>query len=518
MRRWIATLLLAIAPAGLKAQTVPVVLSGGPDQVSVTLYRDPERGDRQIDRDDPSSFALISEVRTITLPPGRVTVRFEGVASGIVPQSAILFGTDPRERNRDAALLSHAGLVDAYTGQQVTLRRTDPATGKTVEERATIRSAANRMIIHTSRGAEAVYCSGLAQTLLYPGAPPTLSAKPVLTMTTRDQSGGKVTITLAYIATGFDWDATYVGTLGEGDAKLNLFAWLTMASADDTSFVDATTSAVAGRINRSDETRDDDARRAIAAARWLDKTSQCWPAGTTSDVRAPAPPPPPPAPMMMDMAGEEIVVTARRREEKLQAIPIAVTAQSESLSDLKLYRIPVPVTVAARSQKQVAFLANRHLSGALVYRSRASCCEPGEPELLYRFKNVKRDGLGEPLPAGNVVLYQDGPRGRQLVGEARLNDKAVGEDVEIVFGDAQGVSLEYDDERIEGGSKYVVTVRNANSFPVRYELEFINDPDTSIHGFSGKLVTKAGKRVWATTLPPNSETRVSYKTKEHEGT
>jgi hypothetical protein len=116
MRRWIATLLLAIAPAGLKAQTVPVVLSGAPDQVSVTLYRDPERGDRQIDRDDPSSFALISEVRTITLPPGRVTVRFEGVASGIVPQSAILFGTDPRERNRDAALLSHAGLVDAYTG------------------------------------------------------------------------------------------------------------------------------------------------------------------------------------------------------------------------------------------------------------------------------------------------------------------------------------------------------------------------------------------------------------------
>lgn len=502
-------LLLALSPPAAVAQTTPVVLSAQPDRVSVTLYRDPQRGTGELDRDNPSSFALISETRTVTLPPGSVTVRFEGVASGIVPQSAILFGTDPRERNRDAALLSQAGLVDAYTGQGVVLRRTDPATGKTVEERATIRSAANRMIIDTPRGAEAVYCSGLAQTLLYPGAPATLSAKPVLTMTTKDQAGGTATITLAYIATGFDWDATYVGTLDERGTSLDLFAWLTMASADDTTFVDATAAAVAGRINRSDETRDDDGRWAIAAARWLNKTSQCWPAGTTSDLRAP-PPPPPSAPMMMSMAGEDIIVTARRREEKFQDVPIAVTASSESLSDLKLYRIPVPVTVAARSQKQVAFLAERRVSGALIYRSQVSCCEPDEPELVYRFKNVKRDGLGEPLPAGKVVLYQSGPRGRQLVGEATIADKSVGEEVEIVFGESHGVTIEIDDAHIKGGSRFALTVRNANPFAVRYELEFINDANTVLRGFQGKLIVKPGKHIWSASLPPSSQTRLRY--------
>ena len=504
-------ILLALAPLAATAQTLPVVQSPGPDTVGVTLYRDPARGDGEIDRDAPSSFALVSETRTVTLPPGRVTVRFDGVASGIVPQSAILFGTDPRERNRDAALLSQAGLVDAYTGQHVILRRTDPATGRTVEERATIRSAANRMIVDTPRGTEAVYCSGLAQTLLYPGAPATLSAKPVLTMTTKDQPGGTVTITLAYIATGFDWDATYIGTIAEGGTKLDLFAWLTMASGDETSFVAATTSAVAGRVNRSDETRDDAAQDAIAATRRLDRTSQCWPAGTTSNLRRPPPPlAASPPMMMMEMDYGDIVVTGTRVQRRSAASVIAVSAQAEALSDLKLYRIPVPVTVAARSQKQVAFLADREISGGLIYRSRVNCCAPEEPELLFRFRNLKRTGLGEPLPAGKVVLYQDSARGRQLVGEAVLADKAVGEEVDLVFGDAAGVTIETDEKDIKRGSRYAVTVRNANPFAVRYEAEFINDPDRVLRNMSGKLIAKPGKRVWARTLAANSETRLTY--------
>jgi len=109
MRRLLASLLFLFAPLAAHGQ-VPVVTSAAPDKVAVTLYRDPNRGDREIDRDRPEAFALISETRTITLPPGVATVRFEGVAGGIVPQSAILFGAEQRERNRDAGLLSQSRL------------------------------------------------------------------------------------------------------------------------------------------------------------------------------------------------------------------------------------------------------------------------------------------------------------------------------------------------------------------------------------------------------------------------
>lgn len=512
MRRLLASLLFLFAPLAAHGQ-VPVVTSAAPDKVAVTLYRDPNRGDREIDRDRPESFALISETRTITLPPGVATVRFEGVAGGIVPQSAILFGAEQRERNRDAGLLSQSGLVDAYTGQQVILRRTNPATGKRVEERATIRSAANRMVIQTAQGAEAVYCTGLAQTLLYPGAPASLSAKPVLTMTTRDQPGGQVTVTLAYIATGFDWDATYVGTLAPDGSGLDLFAWLTMASSDETSFVDATTAAVAGRVNRSDETQDDLGLEAIESARWLNRETYCWPQGTTSDrLTTLAEPLPAPAPMAMDMAAGEIVVTGTRLDFRAAsaAIPVSVVAKAENLGDLKLYRIPVPVTVAAQSQKQVAFLANRRIKGALVYRSKASWGDPEEPELLFRFRNTKANGLGTPVPAGKAVLYQDSAWGRQLVGESNVQDKTIDEEIELVFGEAQNVTIEDDSDSIKDGDRFTVTVRNANPFPVRFELEFTNRADRVLRRTSVKVTKKPGKSVLAATLPANGTARFRY--------
>lgn len=507
--------LLSIPVHAKSAPIRPVVLSAAPDKVAVTLYRDPDRDPASpIDADMPSAFALIAETRTVTLPPGEVVIRFEGVGSGIVPQSAILFGAPPRERNRDAALLSQKGLVDAFTGQRVTLRRTDPATGHTVEETATIRSAADRLIVTTPRGVEALYCSGLAQTLIYPGAPETLSAKPVLSMTTKDQPGGTVTITLAYIATGFDWDATYVGTLADDGRSLALLGWLTLASGDDTSFADATTSAVAGRVNRSDATRDDTGEQAKRDARWLNRASQCWPAGTTSDVRAQLPPPPPPAPIMMDMAASDIVVTGRAMMEKAAPAPPSVVAQAEGLGDLKLYRIPVPVTVAARSQKQVAFMVKDRIAGELIYRSTLAGDEPETPRVLFRFPNRKREGAGDPLPAGKAIFYQDSSAGRMFVGETSTMDKAVDEEVELAFADAANVTVDHEvearDQRRGATTRHRVTIRNANPFPVRFELDVPVRLDTTITGLPGRLATKPGKRVWSASVPPGGSVALRY--------
>lgn len=516
-------LLLAMGASPALAQTTAVrapseiVTSSSPDSVAVTIYRDPSRGDAQIDSRYPNAFALISETRTVTLPSGAVTVRFEGVASGIVPQSAILFGTDPRERNRDAALLSQSGLVDAFTGQHVILKRTDPASGAVVEERARIRSAADRLVVETSRGIEAVHCSGLNQTLIYPGVPANLSAKPVLSMLTKDQPGGTVTITLAYIATGFDWDATYVATLGPDGESMAVLGWLTLVSGDETSFADATTSAVAGTINRSDDTRDDDARRAIQQARNLDREYGCWPAGTTSDVLAPPPPPLPAPPMAMAMPAAEIMVTAMRRQGAAADATIAVTAQAENLGDLKLYRIPVPVTVAAQSQKQVAFMVKDRVEGEIVYRARVYDTAPSDPEMLFRFRNRKQDGLGEPLPAGKAILYQDNEFGRMLVGETATSAKALDEEVELVFGEAGNVTVETTSEQRgkEGSYRHTATIRNANPFAVKFEIEFPTDTQYRFAYPGGRMKNKPGKRIWSVSIPANGTAKAQYGSSEN---
>lgn len=521
MRRFAALLLLIAAPLAAQ-ERAPVVVSAAPDKVAVTLYRDPDRGEDPINADAPSSLALIVETRTVTLPAGVATVRFEGVAGGIVPQTAIMFNAAPRERNRDAALLSQGGLVDAFTGQRVTLRRTDPATGKTVEESATIRSAADRLVVTTPRGIEALYCTGLNQTVLYPDVPATLSAKPVLSMTTRDQPAGAVTITLAYLATGFDWDANYVVSIAPDGQSVGLLGWLTMASGDETSFPDATLAAVAGRIQRSDQTSDDTGGGARWAASRLNRSWGCWPAGTTtSDLSMPPPPPPSaPPPMMLAMeAASDIVVTAQRLESRMMASPVAVavTAVMEGLGDLKLYRVPIPVTVAAQSQKQVAFLAKDEIKGVLAYRTKMDWGEPSDPQILFRFRNTAKEGLGKPLPAGRLVFYQDGPDGTMVMGESTLRDKAVDEEVELEIGNSEEVTLEHAELASDAKANWAdhrVTVKNANPFPIRFELEFPTGRDTRFTKLSHRTERKPGKQVMVLTVPANAEQEVRYRSSE----
>jgi hypothetical protein len=296
---------------------------------------------------------------------------------------------------------------------------------------------------------------------------------------------------------------------------------MTMASGDDTTFADARTAAVAGRINRSRETRDDTGRNAVNEAQYLNTQFACWPGRTTSDIDTlsppppPAPPPPPMAPMMMAMDAASIVVTAQRRGGLAKA---AVVAQSENLGDLKLYSIPVPVTVAARSQKQVAFVVMERVTGELLFRARIDYGEPEGPQMLFRFKNRKQDGAGYPMPAGKAVLYQDARLGRMFVGEATLPDKAAEEEVELAFGEASNVTLETTEATDQAGktTTYGVTIRNANPFPVRFEADFPKGTERLFSGISGTVIDKPAKRVWTATIPANNSVRLTYRATDRE--
>ena len=259
MRGAIAALVLTalVAPGTAVAQSdTASVTSAGPQRVAVTVYRNPWRQrDAAIDLDYLQGFALITETRTVRLPKGPAVLRFEGVAEGIVPVSAIVDGLPGGtiEKNRDARLLSPAALIDGTLGRSVTLTRTDRATGRWRSEAATIVAGpANGVVLKTAAGIETLRCSGLPEGLTFGGIPRGLSAKPVLSVVTDTPSARTVTVTLSYLASGFDWSASYVATLTPGGRTLDLFAWATLANGNPEAFVDADVKVVAGRLNRQD--------------------------------------------------------------------------------------------------------------------------------------------------------------------------------------------------------------------------------------------------------------------------
>jgi hypothetical protein len=510
MRLWLALIGMVIA-APVTAQTI--VISDAPKTVSVSLYRNPDRSeDDAIDLEYLEGFALISETREVDLPPGKVVIRFEGVASGIQPETAIVKGTDIAEKNRDRMLLSQRGLLDAFTGQRVTIKRTNDKTGKITEESGTIRSGSNRLILQTKDGFEALYCNYQSETLLYPGVPKGLTAKPTLSVTTRDQPGGKQTVTLTYLASKFDWQANYVGELSPDAKSMNLIAWLTMASGDDTSFEDASAYAIAGTLERQERDNSEDENSEYSADN-IEVYFSCWPYGTTtSDLGRSVPLPPniqyAPAPIavsmmrMESMASEDdsIIVTGTR------------IAEQEDLGDLKLYRIPFPVTVAARAQKQVAFLNKQSVQGEMIYRSKVSGSGYDNVEMLFRVQNKKESGLGEALPAGKIAFFQSAAGRRMLVGESNISDRAVGEEVEFSFAQASNVTVDIEDTGSDKKSEsYALTVSNANPFPITFEAEFGSDTYTLHDKFTDKTIRKKGKAIWREVIDPNSKKSLGYR-------
>jgi hypothetical protein len=501
--------LLAAAPAAGQAVSV----SPAPEKVSVTVYRDPNRGAAQpFNLGWLNGYALITERRTVDIPAGDSDIRFEGVAGGIQPESAIVTGLPQGvvEKNQDSWLLSPGSLLDASLGRRVHIRRTSRATGEVSETEAVIRSGAGgAVVLETPAGIEALRCSGLPETLVYDRVPAGLSAKPTLSVRTRSQAAARATVTLSYLAAGFDWQADYVAEVSSDRSRIDLFAWLTLANGDPTGFVEAETQAVAGRLNR------EEAERRLAESPPLNL--QCWPQGTTtSDLTEFQPPPPPPM---------EIMVTGSRvaRAALESASPAAVIAQDmlmavqESLGDLKLYRIPEPVSVAANSQKQVALLRRTRIPVRLAYRWIVS--GPGVHGLLPTLvtRNRESERLGLPLPAGRVDFYEAHSGRRVLVGRGEIDDIAIGEPVELRTGVSTDIVAAILKKR-DGPEwdEWEVTVTNAKPHPVVAEIEISNLGTGPAEAIGTRLPERDGRRLWRVKVPSNGSKSLRYRWKTRD--
>jgi hypothetical protein len=499
--RAFAPILLAALAAQADAQAI--VTSTGPERVAVTVYRNPDRGLDRMNLEWLGGYALVSETRRIRVPAGESELRFEGVTSGIVPQSAIVTGLGEvvLEKNRDARLLSPGALLDASLGERLKLRRTSRATGKVREQEAIVRATADGVVLQTAEGIETLRCTGLPETLLAPQVPPGVSAKPTLSVRVRSPGPVERDVTLSYITNNFDWQADYVADLSPAGDRISLFGWLTMANSDETGLQDAETQAVAGKLNRERVWVPPGEAKSIAIS--------CWPQGTTSDIAGEVPP-------LMAVNAEDIVVTGSRLSAAPPPAPPPMPerdgfmASEERLGDVRLYRVPITVTVAAKSQKQIALLNQPSVKVESILRLRAT--GGGEWDLpLERVlvtRNRPAEGLGLALPAGKVALF--GRRGdrRILLGEGSIDDYAVGEKVEFKVGTAPTVRARQIANLNPDQRGYELTISNDLSRPQPIEVEL---PLEATARGGDRLVKRDGWMLWRATVPANGTARLSYR-------
>jgi hypothetical protein len=514
--------------------TTQEVLAEAPNDVSVTVYRAPYRRTGSIDLDSLEGFALIRETRIVYLPAGLSRVRFEGVADGIEPVSAILAGlTDGViEKNLDARLLSPATLIAAAAGKAVTLIRADAKTGQTERVSGVIRSVADGVVFETKDGIEALRCSSLPENFIF-GSSQGLTASPTLSVMIRTTRAVRQRVALSYLAHGFDWAANYSATLSADAKTLDLGAWVTLANGNDVGFPAAHTQVVAGRLNRaSGDVEPIDAGGPVLA--------RCWPQGSTSDpaqllqIERAVPLDFQPQPQ----AGMTFA-TAAARADALQEVSLTGSRVSqEQLGDLKLYRVPQRTTVAARQSKQVRLLDRQSIPVHRVYT--ADVYVDGNPHgqdsrwpvsSVLRTRNDVNNHLGVPLPSGQVAVFSLRGDARLLLNETGIRDLALNEEVELDLGRASDVQVRSIgtqtsiDPALSGRIPLVphvqsvreaqlylaqrVEIANAHDSPIDFELR-LQLPDGRVVRADHPLGSRNGGPLFRLSIPAHDTATVRF--------
>jgi hypothetical protein len=523
------------------------VLADAPTDLSVTVYRSPYRSSGSIDLDYLGGFALVRETRLVRLPAGVSRVRFEGVADGIEPASAVLEGLPGTvlEKDRDARLLSPETLIAAATGRSLLLVRPNAKTGRIENVPGVILSGADAdgIVFQTQGGIEALRCSGLSETFAFTDRSG-LSATPTLSVLVRTTQPVTRTVQLSYLAYQFDWSADYTATLSADKKSMDLGAWVTLANGNGVGFSAAHTQVVAGRLNReSGQVEPVDPGGPMLAV--------CWPRGSTSDpvqeqrvIRA--------IPLGFEefsdrLAGRSLKIDAPLATAALSEVTMAgMRVSQEQLGDLKLYRVPERTTVASHQSKQVRLLDRESIPvhevfTADLYERRGSETLDSQwtaASASLRTQNDAASHLGLPLPSGRVLVYGAHAGGPLLLNEAGMRDLAVNEEVQIDMGSTSDVQVRtvldqvtIDPSRTrtipflpgssalrfsEVDSARQVQVSNGHDEPIDVELVLRFDDGIQVMRADHPMGTKNGRPMFRIVVPAHDTAAVRFQTARSE--
>lgn len=478
----------AALPMPLAAQSTA---SGAPSpsaqgDVSLTIYN--------------NDLALVQDRRELSLNKGRVRQEFPDVSAMIRPETVTLAGDGAGiiEQNFDYDLLSPEKLLDKAVGQTVTVVRTNPATGAETREQALVLANNGGTIVRIGERIEVLEQSGAR--ILFSGLPPSLRARPTLSVTLDVASAGARPVTLSYLSAGMGWKADYVALFDEAAGRMDLQGWITLTNNTGTSFPNARVLLVAGQPGQD---------------------SNPYGGGR------------------------------RMMQRQIGFTPGTESANRERLGDFYVYPISARTTVANAQQKQVSFLdvAGAPASKGYYFRNDwlGASDEAQSFATVLKLSTAKGSGVGDALPAGTVRVYMRDGRGQpQFIGEKGIDHTPMGSTLSLRTGEAFDVKVQptvqmreritagewektgrwritvngrTDDVTVERQKEYWRTtmtykVTNARPAPVKVDLvqagldNWWSDtrvPSESVKGTQRTL----DERMWTLDVPANGETTLT---------
>jgi hypothetical protein len=465
-------LLLTLAAGAVHAQSDEQRSTLADQQgVAITIYND--------------NLALIKDQRKLQLKPGVSTLAFRDVSAMMRPETALLRSLSApgslsvQEQNFDFDLLTPQALLQKYVGQDVTVIRTNPATGIDTSESAQVLAANSGVVLKIGNRIE----TGMPGRIVYDGVPRNLRDRPTLVMMLDNDGKAQHDVELSYLSSGLGWRADYVVELNPADDKLDISGWVTLTNTSGATYRNAKLQLVAGDVNR---------------------------------------------------ARQSVMVTGSR----IKAAPMAAAKPSgmveESLFEYHLYTLGHPTTIAENQTKQVALLSaagvparKELLLRGSDYYYQSSVGDLGQKikiGVFVEFDNREANQLGMPLPKGIIRVYKKDAAGNaQFIGEDNIDHTPKNEKVRLKLGDAFDVTADKkqtDFKKVGGNSKYnyvyesayEIVLKNAKKEAVVVTVQEPMPGDWQILSESHPHTKGASNAaVWKVSVPAGGSTSLVYR-------
>ena len=386
-----------------------------------------------------SNVALVRDVRQISLPSGNFSLKFEDVAAAINPATVHFRSlSEPAklsvlEQNYGYDLLDPNKLLEKYVGREVTVvhAESDNNTTKWIETKALLLSDNNGPVWKIGND----IVTGLyGSQYRFPDVPENLYSKPTLLWTLSNNGPNAQKVEASYLTSNMNWNADYVLTVGRDDKSADLDGWVTLINNSGAAYENAKLQLVAGDVHRA----------------------------------------------VQPMANAKAVMT------EAVMVNAAPQMEQENFSEYHLYSLTRRTSIRDKESKQVSLL---NATGVGVQKYFLVTGEPyyyrnpqgiGNPitqpvQVNYRFQNDEKSGLGLPLPAGAVRVYQaDSHGGIQFVGEDNILHTPKDEHVTIHVGNAFDIVC----ERKETDFKKISNIPATYEF--EYEITLRNHKDSDV--------------------------------------
>ena len=387
-----------------------------------------------------SNIALVRDVRQITLAAGDSRLRFMDIAASINPATVHFRSlTEPSklsvlEQNYEYDLLDPNKLLQKYVGREVTMMRGDQ------EVKATLLSDNGGQVWKI--GNDIITNLGY-NSLRFPEVPDNLYERPTLLWSLQNSGARTHKVEASYMTSNMSWSADYVLNVAKDEASGDLDGWVTLVNHSGTVFKNAQLQLVAGDLHRE-----------------LPINGRDF---------------------------ENLALRDQATNATLGGVPFA----QESFSEYHLYSLNRRTSIFDQESKQISLLNASHFPLRKIYVVNGqayyyhSVVQPGAPvkdpvQVFYKFKNEEKSGLGMPLPAGTIRVYQQDSRdGSLFAGEDHIDHTPKDEEVSLHIGNAFDIVAERKQTDYKVLSprlyefEYEITLRNHKPGPITVE---VNEP------------------------------------------